>query len=173
MNKVFDVVSWAKAFKGPWKMQFYFNEIKHLSLECFFFCSACWQIANGMADTLAKQGIDRICNLSAAIGQVSRVVPGTYLLYQHYLVYGFQCTSLYQLFILIHIIVTSFKNKKEQCVCMMNQQIVSYHMYLNNLNHTIDAHRSVQQEYMVRWTCVQLGSMTPYGWIQVLVIGSD
>lgn len=56
----FNVVSWARTFGGPWKLQFYFNEIKGLSTGCrtsFQHVSR----TNGLANSLAKQGVDRLC----------------------------------------------------------------------------------------------------------------
>lgn len=54
-----NAVYWARSFKGPWKMQFYLNEIKVLMTgNCIFFQHVS-RSTNGMPDSLAKQGVDR------------------------------------------------------------------------------------------------------------------
>lgn len=47
-------VSWARTLIGPWKMQFYFNEISVLSLGCCFSFQHVSRSPNAMADSLAK-----------------------------------------------------------------------------------------------------------------------
>lgn len=48
-------------------MQFYFTEIHHLTsmTQVSFQHISRW--ANGMAGSLAKQGVDHLCNLSASV----------------------------------------------------------------------------------------------------------
>lgn len=43
-------------------MQFFFTEIQVLTLGCCIFFQHVSRTDNGMADSSAKQGIDRICN---------------------------------------------------------------------------------------------------------------
>lgn len=50
-TEFFNAVSWAKDVKGPLKMQFYFNEIKHISLESCVFSQHINRFASGMVDT--------------------------------------------------------------------------------------------------------------------------
>lgn len=49
-------------------MQFHFNKIQHLASlpQCIFFQHVSRSI-DRMADSLAKQGVDRTCNLSALV----------------------------------------------------------------------------------------------------------
>lgn len=61
-----NVVSWAHApFKAPWRFQFHFNEIVSLvsSLDVVF--QHVSRLANGFADTLSKQGVERSQDLMA------------------------------------------------------------------------------------------------------------
>ena len=53
--------------KGPWKMKFLLNEINLLvsSLQVSF--QHVSRLANEMTDCLAKQGVDRSCNLSVPV----------------------------------------------------------------------------------------------------------
>lgn len=53
--------------ESPWKFHFYFNEIKSLifSIKAVFRYVS-WSI-NGMADGLAKHGVDRVCALEASL----------------------------------------------------------------------------------------------------------
>lgn len=48
-------------------MQFYFNEIKGLVIWCCMSFQHVSRGANWMADSLAKQRADRLCNLSVFI----------------------------------------------------------------------------------------------------------
>lgn len=53
--------SWVSSDKGkPWKLHFSFNEIKYLSSFISIEFHHVSQSVNRLADTLAKQGIDRI-----------------------------------------------------------------------------------------------------------------
>lgn len=60
-SNLFNAISSIKFFKGPWKMQFYFHEI------CWVSFQHASKSANGMADSLVKEGGVRHCNLSASI----------------------------------------------------------------------------------------------------------
>lgn len=63
-----NAISWVSSTALPRQFQFYFNEIKMLSSSIFVeFCHV-GQLANSIADSLAKPGMDRsipfvICNL--------------------------------------------------------------------------------------------------------------
>ena len=58
----FNVVSWAKAFKGLWKMEFYFNEIRALSYSIQVSFIRVGRTTNSFVDSLAKEGVDRSSN---------------------------------------------------------------------------------------------------------------
>ena len=63
-----NAIRWvSKVEKGPWRFQYYVNEIKALSssIKVYFF-HIYWS-ANSMADTLAKQGVHRVIQLVAHI----------------------------------------------------------------------------------------------------------
>ena len=60
-----NAITWMKSFRGPWKMQFLLNEISSLASGMHILFQHVCRSANGMADCLAKQGVDRSCNLSA------------------------------------------------------------------------------------------------------------
>ena len=62
-----NAISWVKSLRGPWKMQFLFNEISNLISDLHVTFQYISRFANGMADFLAKQGVHRSCNLSAFI----------------------------------------------------------------------------------------------------------
>eukprot|EP00268_Persea_americana_P021175 TRINITY_DN2115_c2_g2_i2.p1 TRINITY_DN2115_c2_g2~~TRINITY_DN2115_c2_g2_i2.p1 ORF type:complete len:106 (-),score=3.85 TRINITY_DN2115_c2_g2_i2:1-318(-) len=62
-----NAVSWVKSLRGSWKMQFFFNEISHLIFDLQVTFQRISRSANGMQDCLAKQGVDRSCNLIAFI----------------------------------------------------------------------------------------------------------
>ena len=60
-----NAVYWARSFRGPWKMQFYFNEIKTRMMGNSISFQHISRSTNGTAYSLAKQGVDRLCDLSA------------------------------------------------------------------------------------------------------------
>ena len=93
-----NAISWVRTMRGPWKMQFLFNEICRLVSDMPVMFQHISRSANGMADCLAKQGVDRSCNLSAYILQF---VAGTSLLYQyHFESYSTVCFSCFVVVIL-------------------------------------------------------------------------
>ena len=53
--------------RGPWRFQYYLNEIKALSSSIKVSFSHICRSANGMADSLAKQGVHRVVPLVAHI----------------------------------------------------------------------------------------------------------
>lgn len=59
---------------GPWRLHFYFNEIKAISSSFQVSFSHARRLVNGMADSLVKQGVDRVFPFFA-----SRVVVLCYL----------------------------------------------------------------------------------------------
>lgn len=62
-----NAISWVNSFFGPWKMQFYLNEIRLLASPSPVSFQHISRSANSMAACLAKQGVDHSCNLSASI----------------------------------------------------------------------------------------------------------
>lgn len=62
-----NAISWVKSLKGLWKMQFLQNEISHLISDINAMFQYISRSANGIADYLAKQGVNRSCNLHASI----------------------------------------------------------------------------------------------------------
>ena len=62
-----NAISWVKYSRGPWKMQFYFNEIMAVDSKSRVSIKHVSRLANGMVDYLAKQGVVRSCNLSAPV----------------------------------------------------------------------------------------------------------
>ena len=62
-----NAISWVKSLRGPWKMQFLFNEISHLISNLQVTFQHIRRSANGTANCLAKRGVHRSCNLSASI----------------------------------------------------------------------------------------------------------
>ena len=62
-----NAISWVKSLKGPWKMQFLFNEISSLLSDLQVSFQHVSKYADGMADCLAKHGVDQSCNLSASL----------------------------------------------------------------------------------------------------------
>ena len=62
-----NAISWVNSFKDPWKMQFYFKEICHLSSKSQVSFHHISRSTNGFVDCLAKQGVERSCNLSAFV----------------------------------------------------------------------------------------------------------
>lgn len=50
--------SWVNSFRGPWKMQFYFNEIRPLASRFQVSFQHISRSANCMAYCLAKQGVE-------------------------------------------------------------------------------------------------------------------
>ena len=65
-----NVISWMKYLRAPWKIQFLFNEIIHLVFELQVSFQHVSRSTNGMADCLAKQGVDHSCNLSGSCNVV-------------------------------------------------------------------------------------------------------
>lgn len=45
---------------GPWRLHFYFNEIKAISSSSQVSFSQARRLVNGMTDSLVKQGVDRV-----------------------------------------------------------------------------------------------------------------
>lgn len=62
-----NTISWVNSLRGPWKIQFLFNEIHHLMSLIRVSFQHISRPANGMADCLAKQGVESSCNLSANV----------------------------------------------------------------------------------------------------------
>lgn len=62
-----NAISWVNSFLGPWKMQFYLNEIRLQASPFPVSFQHISRSANSMADCLAKQRVDHSCNLSASI----------------------------------------------------------------------------------------------------------
>lgn len=56
-----------KSLKGPWNMQFLFNEIDLLVSQLQVSFQHVSRYANSMTDCLATQGVDRSCDLSAHV----------------------------------------------------------------------------------------------------------
>ena len=75
-----NAISWVNSFKGPWKMQFYFNEICLLASWSWVSFQHISGSANSMKDCLANQGVTLSCNLSAPMMLVW-LVSGIVLLY--------------------------------------------------------------------------------------------
>ena len=65
-NDSLNAISWVNSMQAsPCEFQFYFNKIKFLSLASqVVFCHVN-QSANGMANAMAKQGLDRVVPLEA------------------------------------------------------------------------------------------------------------
>lgn len=66
-SESFNAISWVKSSRGPWKMQFYFNETHYLASSFQILFQHVSRSANGMGDFFAKQGVHRSYNLSASI----------------------------------------------------------------------------------------------------------
>lgn len=63
----FNAMPWVKSFRGPWKIQFLFNEIHHLASLSWVSLEHISISENGMDDSLAKQGVDRSSNFSTYV----------------------------------------------------------------------------------------------------------
>ena len=52
--------------KGPWRFQFYFNEVKSITFRLVlrFKMYGPWAVANGFEDALAKLGVERVFDFS-------------------------------------------------------------------------------------------------------------
>ena len=63
-----NAISWVSSSAViPWRFQFYLNEIRALASSIQVKFQHVGRLANGFADLLAKQGLDRSSNLVAFI----------------------------------------------------------------------------------------------------------
>lgn len=83
-------IHWVSSLdSGPWSFHFRFNEINAISSSLYVSFTLVRRLANGMADSLAKQGVDRVFPFFSSLVWIFFSV-GIWFLYQRLFVI-FRC----------------------------------------------------------------------------------